>query len=78
MANENKISGQQPDDLLAESNAERDQDHGNMNNGTIGGNMGTIGNSNDENKAQNSKKSPEDEAGPIAGEDGSVGTGNTR
>ena len=28
---------------LAESNAERDQDHGNMNNGTIGGNMGVIG-----------------------------------
>ena len=32
----------------AESNAERDQDHGNMNNGTIGGSMGIVGSSNEE------------------------------
>jgi len=32
----------------AESNAERDQDAGNMNNGTIGGSMGIIGSSNEE------------------------------
>ena len=34
-----------------ESNAERDQDLGNMNNGTIGGNMGIIGNSNEQDEA---------------------------
>src|SRR4028118_1673983 len=37
------------------SNAERDQDEGNMNNGTIGGNMGIIGSSNDQDEADYSK-----------------------
>jgi len=40
MSNENKQQ--------TESNAERDQDAGNMNNGTIGGNMGIVGNSNED------------------------------
>ena len=40
-----------------ESNAERDQDEGSMNNGTIGGNMGTIGSSNEKDKAEYSKDS---------------------
>ncbi|MDB5250546.1 MAG: hypothetical protein JWQ40_4940 [Segetibacter sp.] len=34
-----------------ESNAERDQDAGNMNNGTIGGSMGISGSSNDSDEA---------------------------
>lgn len=38
-----------------ESNAERDQDEGSMNNGTIGGNMGIIGSSNDQDEADYSK-----------------------
>ena len=38
-----------------ESNAERDQDEGSMNNGTIGGNMGIIGSSNDQDEADYSR-----------------------
>ncbi len=38
-----------------ESNAERDQDEGSMNNGTIGGNMGIIGSSNEQDEADYSK-----------------------
>lgn len=37
------------------SNEERDQDEGSMNNGTIGGNMGIIGSSNDEDEANYSR-----------------------
>ena len=37
----------------AESNDERDQDEGNMNNGAIGGNMGTMKSSKDGSKAGN-------------------------
>lgn len=37
------------------SNAERDQDEGSMNNGTIGGDMGITGSSNDEDEANYSK-----------------------
>lgn len=37
-----KQQEQQLDDPQVESNQQRDQDHGNMNNGTLGGNMGTI------------------------------------
>lgn len=40
-----------------ESNAERDKDEGEMNNGTIGGNMGVIGSSNeDQPESENSSK----------------------
>ena len=58
MANENKINEQQSesDEAKVESNVDRDRDHGNMNNGTIGGNMGVIGNSNEEKEEQPSKK----------------------
>lgn len=40
-----------------ESNAERDQDEGNMNNGTLGGNMGVIGNNEDQPESVGSKES---------------------
>jgi len=56
MANENDLNEQQQDAGNAESNAERDQDHGNMNNGTIGGNMGIIGSSNEEDSKAYSKQ----------------------
>lgn len=39
-----------------ESNAKRDQDEGQMNNGTIGGNMGVIGGSNADEPGSGSKK----------------------
>ncbi len=35
-----------------ESNAERDMDEGNMNNGTIGGSMGVIGSSNEKDEEE--------------------------
>lgn len=38
-----------------DSNAERDQNEGSMNNGTLGGNMGIIGNSNEQDEADYSK-----------------------
>lgn len=38
-----------------ESNAERDQDEGSMNNGTIGGDMGIIGSSEEQDEANYSK-----------------------
>lgn len=38
-----------------ESNEERDQDEGSMNNGTLGGNMGIIGSSNEQDEADYSK-----------------------
>ena len=47
MSDENKLKEQQ-NGGNAESNAERDQDHGNMNNGTIGGGMGIFGSSNED------------------------------
>ena len=56
MANEDKLQNQQNNPADAESNAERDQDHGNMNNGTIGGNMGIIGSSNDADSEKYSKQ----------------------
>jgi hypothetical protein len=77
MANENKINEQQPDEVQAESNVERDRDHGNMNNGTIGGNMGTIGNNNSENEAENPKKSSQGGPGTVAGDNGGGGSGNS-
>jgi hypothetical protein len=55
MANENEFKEQQQGSGKAESNAERDQDHGNMNNGTIGGNMGVIESSNEADSEQYSK-----------------------
>lgn len=48
MANEDKLKNPQKNRQQAESNAERDQDHGSMNNGEIGGNMGVIGSSKDQ------------------------------
>lgn len=39
----------------AESNDERDQDEGNMNNGVIGGDMGTIKSSNDQDETNSAR-----------------------
>jgi hypothetical protein len=54
----------------AESNAERDQDHGNMNNGTIGGNMGIISSSNDQDEADYSRVSYDGGASLVKGDTG--------
>lgn len=43
------------DDEKVESNAERDQDEGSMNNGTIGGSMGIEGSSNEADEANYSR-----------------------
>jgi len=40
---------------INESNAERDQDEGSMNNGAIGGDMGIKGNSNEQDEAEYSR-----------------------
>jgi hypothetical protein len=56
MDNNDKLRNQQNSTEQREDNMQMDQDHGNMNNGTIGGNMGVIGNS-DEDKAGESKAS---------------------
>jgi hypothetical protein len=41
---------------LDESNAERDQDEGQMNNGTIGGDMGVVGSTNEDQTESSSKE----------------------
>jgi len=41
---------------LDESNAERDQDEGQMNNGTIGGDMGVVGSTNEDQTEISSKE----------------------
>lgn len=73
--NDNKQQGQENNQEQAESNAERDRDHGNMNNGTLGGNMGIIGNSNEPN-AGDTKKADEGTTSAVAG-DNSKGAGTT-
>ncbi len=70
MSDENKQQEQQNNPLEAESNAERDQDHGNMNNGTLGGNMGIIGSSNEEDSEQYSKKGHDGGPATVPGDTG--------
>jgi len=70
MANEKEFKEDRDNPANAESNAERDQDHGNMNNGTIGGNMGIIGSSNDADSEQYSKKSHPGGTSTVAGDTG--------
>jgi hypothetical protein len=70
MANEDKLREQQNNPANAESNAERDQDHGNMNNGTIGGNMGVIGSSNDADSEKYSKQSHDGGPATVPGDTG--------
>ena len=53
-----------------ESNAERDQDEGSMNNGTIGGNMGIIGSSNEQDEADYSKVSHSGGTSTVRGDTG--------
>ncbi|MDQ6814494.1 MAG: hypothetical protein M3040_12200 [Bacteroidota bacterium] len=53
MANDDKLQQQKN----SAANAERDQDEGNMNNGTLGGNMGVIGSSNPDEQANNDTES---------------------
>ncbi len=53
-----------------ESNAERDQDEGSMNNGTIGGDMGIIGSSNDQDEADYSKVSHSGGTSIVKGDTG--------
>ncbi|GEO10842.1 hypothetical protein [Segetibacter aerophilus] len=70
MANEDKFQEQQNNAGNAESNAERDQDHGNMNNGTIGGNMGIIGSSNDADSEKYSKHGHDGGPATVPGDTG--------
>jgi hypothetical protein len=70
MANEDKLQNQQDNSNQAESNAERDQDHGNMNNGTIGGNMGIIGSSNEEDSDKYSKQAHDGGPSTVPGDTG--------
>ena len=70
MANEDKPEQQQNNPAQVESNAERDQDHGNMNNGEIGGNMGIIGSSNDEDSERYSKQSHDGGPATVPGDTG--------
>lgn len=51
-----------------ESNAERDQDEGSMNNGTIGGNMGTMRSSNEKDKVEYSNDSNNGGGNEISGD----------
>ena len=53
-----------------ESNAERDQDEGSMNNGTIGGNMGIIGSSNEQDEADYSKVTHSGGTSTVKGDTG--------
>ena len=69
MANEDKLQ-QQNNGGKPESNAERDQDAGNMNNGTIGGNMGIAGNSNEEDEARYGKEPHEGGPATVPGDTG--------
>ncbi|MCW3080921.1 hypothetical protein [Segetibacter sp.] len=70
MANEDKLQNQQNNLTDIESNAERDQDHGNMNNGTIGGNMGIIGSSNDVDSEKYSKQAHDGGPSTVPGDTG--------
>ncbi|WP_018612477.1 hypothetical protein [Segetibacter koreensis] len=51
-----------------ESNAERDQDEGSMNNGTIGGNMRTMRSSNEKDKVEYSNDSNNGRGNAISGD----------
>jgi len=53
-----------------ESNADRDQDAGDMNNGTIGGSMGIVGSSNDQDEADYSRVSYDGGASVVKGDTG--------
>jgi hypothetical protein len=75
MANENQ---QQNNFAEGESNAERDQDHGNMNNGTIGGNMGIIGSSNDEDSSKYSKQPHDGGPATVPGDTGGGATDGSK
>lgn len=59
---------QENNQAQAESNAERDRDHGNMNNGTLGGNMGIIGSSNEQDSSGKLTKAQEGETSTVAGD----------
>lgn len=52
------------------SNAERDQDEGSMNNGTIGGSMGIAGSSNDKDEADYSKVAHSGGTSTVKGDTG--------
>ena len=52
------------------SNAERDQDEGKMNNGTIGGNMGIVGSSNDEDEQNYGKEAHSGGPSTVKGDTG--------
>jgi hypothetical protein len=70
MANNKEFKEEQDNLSNTESNAERDQDHGNMNNGTIGGNMGIIGSSNEVDSEQYSRQSHSGGTNTVAGDTG--------
>lgn len=70
MANEDKLKEQLSDPLKAESNAERDQDLGNMNNGTLGGSMGIIGSSNEQDSSDYAKQSHSGGPATVPGDTG--------
>lgn len=61
------------DTALNESNAERDQDEGRMNNGTLGGNMEIKDSSSNQDNADNSVKSNDETNTGNAGENSSGG-----
>ena len=62
MANDDKLQGQSNDLKNAASNAERDQDAGNMNNGTLGGNFANSDSNKTNDEDASSKSSNESAA----------------
>jgi hypothetical protein len=76
MKNEENLQKEHTKPEQTESNAERDQDHGNMNNGTIGGNMGIIGGSKEGENEQPLHQADEG-GGSTARRDADGGANNT-
>lgn len=77
MANQNELKEQQENKGNSESNAERDQDLGNMNNGELGGDMGVIGNSSQDDQAYE-KKGHDGGPATVAGDTGGGATDGSK
>lgn len=75
---EDKFQNEQNNDKSTESNAERDFDHGNMNNGTIGGNMGIIGGSNEQDSEKYSKQAHVSGPSTVRGDTGGGATDGSK
>ncbi|MGI8638180.1 MAG: hypothetical protein ACR2KZ_22530 [Segetibacter sp.] len=75
MANEDQQQNNLPRE---ESNAERDQDNGNMNNGTTGGDMGITGSSNDQDSSKYSKQPHDGGPSTVPGDTGGGATDGSK